>query len=65
VAFGLVALFYIPLLAVVLIPFIVMVAMSRVILGLHYPSDVLAGAAIGYAIAAVSINLVSYLPQVS
>ncbi len=61
VAFGLVALFYFPLLAVILIPFIVMVAMSRVILGLHYPSDVLAGAAIGYAIAAISINLFYYI----
>ena len=61
VAFGLVTLFYFPLLAVILMPFIVMVAMSRVILGLHYPSDVLAGAAIGYALAAISINLVSYL----
>jgi len=59
VAFGLVALFYFPVLAAILIPFIIMVAMSRVILGLHYPSDVLAGAAIGYAIALISINLVS------
>jgi undecaprenyl-diphosphatase len=61
VAFGLVALFYYPVLAFLLIPFIVMVAMSRVILGLHYPSDVLAGATIGYAIAAISINLISYI----
>ena len=61
VAFGSVALFYFPLLAILLIPFIVMVAMSRVILGLHYPSDVLAGAAIGYTIAAISVNLAIYL----
>ena len=57
VAFGLVTLFYFPLLAVILMPFIVMVAMSRVILGLHYPSDVLAGAAIGCAIAQLSFVL--------
>lgn len=59
VAFGLVALFYYPLLAFVIMPFMVMIGISRVVLGLHYPSDVLAGACIGYAISLASINLVS------
>lgn len=34
----------------ILIPFSVLVALSRVVLGLHYPTDVVAGAAIGAAI---------------
>ena len=40
-----------PLLLVVAAPFAVLVALSRIVLGLHYPSDVLAGAAIGAALA--------------
>lgn len=55
VAFCSVALFYFPALAWLLVPFTIMVAMSRVILGLHYPSDVLAGALIGGGIAALSL----------
>jgi undecaprenyl-diphosphatase len=46
-----------PVLALVTLPFAILVALSRVILGLHYPSDVLAGAAIGVTLAQVSINL--------
>jgi undecaprenyl-diphosphatase len=55
VAFTLVATAYYPWLAVLLVPFTILVAASRVILGLHYPSDVLAGAAIGAAIAMSSL----------
>lgn len=41
----------------VLLPFTASVAASRVFLGLHYPSDVLAATAIGVALAALSIRL--------
>jgi undecaprenyl-diphosphatase len=40
-----------PLLAWVLVPLASLIALSRVVLGLHYPSDVLAGAALGVGIA--------------
>ena len=39
-----------PMLAWLLVPFTVLVALSRLVLGLHYPSDVLVGAAIGAGI---------------
>lgn len=47
VAFTTIASVYFPVLAWVLVPFAVLVAASRVVLGLHYPSDVLVGAALG------------------
>lgn len=57
VAFTWVALAYAPMLAVVLIPFALSVAASRVVLGLHYPSDVLAATAIGVLLAEASFVL--------
>lgn len=47
VSFSIVAVGWFPMLALALIPFTVLIAMSRVVLGLHYPSDVIAGALIG------------------
>lgn len=58
VAFTLVALAHYPLLAWLLLPFTACVAVSRVVLGLHYPSDVLAATAIGTALASLSLWLV-------
>jgi undecaprenyl-diphosphatase len=58
VAFTLVALAHYPMLAWLLIPYSASVALSRVVLGLHYPSDVLAATAIGSVLAAVSLWLV-------
>lgn len=57
VAFGIVAVAYFPALIWIVLPFAALVALSRPILGLHYPSDVLAGAALGAAIALVSLSV--------
>ena len=51
VAFTLVVLATYPVLGLLLVPFTLLVAASRVVLGLHYPSDVAAGAFIGAAAA--------------
>jgi undecaprenyl-diphosphatase len=57
VSFSLVACAWYPWLAWMLVPFTCCIALSRVVLGMHYPSDVLAAALIGGALAAGSLAL--------
>lgn len=54
VSFTIIACTHHPALAVVLVPFTLLTAVSRIALGLHYPSDVLAGGVLGAAIASAS-----------
>jgi undecaprenyl-diphosphatase len=57
VCFTLIVSGHLPLAIWILTPFTLMVVISRPILGLHYPSDVLAGAFIGASIALLSWNI--------
>ncbi|MEW5251578.1 phosphatase PAP2 family protein [Microbulbifer sp. 2201CG32-9] len=40
------------------VPFTILVSISRVVLGLHYPSDVIVGAAIGASVAAITLYFI-------
>lgn len=55
VGFTLIATQYFPHLAALLVPVSALIALSRPALGLHYPSDVLAGALLGAGIAGGSL----------
>ena len=57
VCLTLIALEYHPELALLLLPFTFLVMLSRMVLGLHYPTDVIAGAAIGWILAEASMLL--------
>ncbi len=58
VIFTLVAIHYYPMLSIGLIPFTILIGLSRPILGLHYPSDVLVGALIGILISLISFSII-------
>ncbi|MGE0193399.1 MAG: phosphatase PAP2 family protein [Planctomycetota bacterium] len=59
VSFTVVALAGVPELAWLLVPFTALVAMSRVVLGLHYVSDVLVGALIGWGLGQAGMLLLA------
>ncbi|MGQ9830836.1 MAG: phosphatase PAP2 family protein [Thermochromatium sp.] len=56
VVFSSVAIYYFPVLAWILVPFTALIALSRIILGLHYPSDVLMATLIGLGLAYASLS---------
>jgi undecaprenyl-diphosphatase len=58
VSFSILMVAYYPQLAWLVVPFALAVAASRLVLGLHYPTDVLAGAALGAAVALASFAFV-------
>jgi undecaprenyl-diphosphatase len=58
VGFSSIALQHEPWLAILLVPLTILISASRVVLGLHYPTDVMVGAALGIALAQLSIKLV-------
>ena len=57
VIFTIIAIHYYPMLSGVLIPFTILIGLSRPILGLHYPSDVLVGGLIGILISTISFYI--------
>ena len=58
VAFTMLAAYHVPAWLLPLAAFGVLVALSRVVLGLHYPTDVIAGGLVGGILASASIGIV-------
>jgi len=57
VSFTMIATAHFPELGIVLVPFALLIAASRVVLGLHYPTDVAAGAVLGATLATLGLAL--------
>lgn len=55
VGFSAIAITHYPVLGWILLPLSVLIALSRLVLGLHYPSDVLAGALLGGGLASLTL----------
>ncbi|MFN2334739.1 MAG: phosphatase PAP2 family protein [Wenzhouxiangellaceae bacterium] len=56
VMFTTIAVAWFPLLSALLIPFACLIAVSRIVLGLHYPTDVAVGALIGWGLAEAALR---------
>ena len=56
IGFSTIVCYYYPEFIAFLVPVSILVAVSRMILGLHYPSDVLVGAGIGFTTAAMVLS---------
>ena len=61
VSFGLTLITYFPELTLLVIPFVILIGLSRLVLGLHYPTDVIMGVIIGLILSLSSFQLMSIL----